>query len=179
MRISVPVAIILIVAVSCGDTGDKSVAIRLSEEIALDFRDSLFVIKEGGMHFQITIPAEMMSHGTPLMSFNSATGVYHVRDAIQSIALEISPESRTWQEVVTQIQQNALFRIEWLESESKPNFAVYNRILPDGTQYDQMLVYMMESNSQRILVAPSPEGEYTESDIQKMTALLTTLKLLP
>jgi hypothetical protein len=161
---------------SCGDSGNKVVSVSLAEEVALDQSDSTFVIKEGGLHFQVTISADIMSHGTPVLSFHSPSGVYQLQDAVNQIALEISPESRSWQEILSRIEQNALFKIQWLDSTR--NFAIYNRILPDGTRYDQMVVSILESKSQRILVTSSPDGEYTDTDVQKMKAIISTIKLL-
>lgn len=162
--------------VACGDSGDKAVSVSLAEEVPLDHRDSTFIINEGGLHFQVTIPADVMSRGAPLLSFHSASGMYQIRDAINQIALEISPENRRWHELVSRIEQNALFKIEWVDS--MQNFAIYNRILPDGERYDQMIVGILESNSQRILVTSSPDGEYTNDVAQKMRGIIATLKLL-
>lgn len=162
--------------VSCGDSGDKSVAVSLAQEIDLQSDDSLYTIKEAGLYFQVTIPGELMAHGDPQMNFNSARGVFQIRDAAQQIALEISPESRTWQEVLNDKQRDALFNIQW--ADTSKHFAIYNRVLPDGNKYDQMIISILESNSQRILVSSSPEGEYTDGDIQRMKEILSTLKLL-
>jgi hypothetical protein len=166
----------LLTLFSCGDSGDKTVPVSLTDDLELHRGDSIYTIKEGGLYFQVTIPSELMAYGDALMKFNSSSGVFHIRDAAQQIELHITPEIRAWQEVLDDKQRDALFTIQWVEKTE--SLAVYNRLLPDGSKHDQMLICVLESNAQRILVCSSPEGEYTEGDIQKMKSILTTLKLL-
>lgn len=161
---------------SCGDSGDKSVQVSLTDDLELRRGDSIYTIKENGLYFQVTMPSDLMAYGDALMNFNSSSGVFHIRDAAQQIELQISPESRAWQEVLNDKQRDALFTIQWVEKTE--SLAVCNRLLPDGSKHDQMLICLFESNTQRILVCSSPEGECTEGDIQKMKSILSTLKLL-
>ena len=160
---------------SCGDSGDKIATVSLAEEVDTESRDSIFYIKDGGMSFQVLIPAEVLVHGPPSLRFNSSSGEYEILDAAKQVWLLFSPETRPWMEILRQIEDNDLFKIDWVEKSD--NRALYNRILPDSVRYDQMIVAMFESVNQRLLVTSSPAGEHSESDIKKMVQILSTLKL--
>ena len=166
----------LILIAACGDSGDKVAQLQLSDEVNLEVRDSTFLIKEGGMNFQITLPANILVHGAPTMKFNAASGHYEIQDATERLWLQFFFDERPLTEILEHLNHNTLFRIEWVTN--KDNQAIWNRYLPDGTLFDQMFMSILNSSTQRIIVVSSPEGEFSVDDIQKMLSIVSTVKLL-
>lgn len=154
---------------SCDNT---TTATNDEKEMALQPNDSLFHINQGGYDFKIILPKDLMIENAPKIEMNNATGELdiHIGDQFWIIA---SLEKQEIAKIKAELNEDMLFTSRIVEENDKS--ILYQRILPDGAEYDFSYKYTGEIDGKPYFFRTSEEGEFKMDHVTKMKQAINTV----
>jgi hypothetical protein len=140
---------------SCDNPQTEAGTPATESEITLSPNDSLVVINEGVYQFAITLPKDLMINHAPQIEHMSSTGELHIKIG-----------NDFWL-VASESQQN-LDAIKTELGEDQLSTMVFQRFLPDGTEYDYSMRGMSQVGNKHFVFKACDEGEFTKEAVTKM-----------
>ncbi len=159
---------ILFFAQSCANETSK----HTDNAIALQPNDSLFQINEGGYSFNIILPKDLMIENTPSISVNSATGELNLQLGNQ-FWIVASLEKADMMSIKSELNSDMLFTSRIVEESDKSIF--YQRILPDGTEYDYSFKCANEVGGKPYYFRTCEEGEFNMENVGRMKQAISSI----
>lgn len=127
--------------------------------------DSIFTVNEGGYHFTIALPKDLMINNAPRIEHQSSSGELHIKigDDFWLVAAEGKANLET---IKSELGEDMLFTFKVVEEDK--NTLVYQRFLPDGTEYDYSFRSLSQVGSNYYVFKACDEGEFTKEEVTKM-----------
>jgi hypothetical protein len=151
---------------------NQSTATEKKAEITLQPNDSLFTVNEGGYNFQIVLPKDLMIANTPSISMNEATGELNIRCGEQFWIIA-SLEKTDIPAIKNMINEDMLFTSRVIEETN--NSILFQRILPDGTEYDYNYRSISNIDGKPYIFKTSEEGEFSMESVGRMKLAISTV----
>ena len=154
---------------SCSDSSNAD---SKKETVQLQPNDSLFHINQGGYDFNIILPKDLMIENTPEISLNSGTGELNIHLGEQFWIIA-SLEKADIIRIKTELSEDMLFTNRIVEENDKS--VMYQRILPDGTEYDYSFKCSNEIGGKDYFFRTSEEGEFKMDHVTKMKQAISSV----
>ncbi len=168
LALSIAIVSCLFFAQSCSNESQK----QLENSIALQPNDSLFHVNEGGYNFNIILPKDMMIDNVPSISVNSATGELNLHLGNQ-FWIVASLEKADIASIKAELNEDMLFTSRIVEESN--NSIMYQRILPDGTEYDYSFKCSNEVGGKPYFFRTCEEGEFNMENVGRMKQAISTV----
>lgn len=168
LALSIAIASCLFFVQSCSDESQK----QPENSIALQPNDSLFHVNEGGYNFNIILPKDMMIDNVPSISVNSATGELNLHLGNQ-FWIVASLEKADIASIKAELNEDMLFTSRIVEESN--NSIMYQRILPDGTEYDYSFKCSNEVGGKPYFFRTCEEGEFNMENVGRMKQAISTV----
>jgi hypothetical protein len=158
-----------VILFSCSNEPKKEIA---GNTVQLQPNDSLFHINQGGYDFNIILPKDLMIENTPEITLNNSTGELniHLGDQFWIVA---SLEKADIIRIKTELNEDMLFTNRIVEESDKS--VMYQRILPDGTEYDYSFKCSNEIGGKSYFFRTSEEGEFKMDHVTKMKQAISSV----
>lgn len=164
------VASTMLLIQSCNTT---PTAHEKAAEIVMQPNDSIFSVNDGGYNFSIILPKDMMIESSPNITVNSATGELHIQvgDKFWIVATQEKTDMTT---IKTSINEDMLFTNRIVEE--NPNSILYQRILPDGTEYDYSYRNFCDLGGKTYVFKTCEEGEFSMDNVSRMKQAICSVR---
>jgi hypothetical protein len=150
---------------SCENTQTTGTPIAETQKIQCSPNDSIVVINEGIYHFAITLPKDLMINHAPRIEHQSATGELHIKIG-EDFWLVASESQQNLDAIKSELGEDQLFSFKIVEEDQST--MVFQRFLPDGTEYDYSMRGMTQVGDKQYIFKASDEGEFTKEEVTKM-----------
>jgi hypothetical protein len=161
---------VLIFAQSCNNhSGSK----ESTAEVVLQPNDSIFHVNDGGYNFSIILPKDLMIASSPNITVNSATGELHIQVGDQ-FWIVASQEKMDMSTIRTAMTQDMLFTTRIVEESNSA--ILYQRILPDGTEYDYSYRNVCEVGGKPYTFKTCEEGEFSMDNVTRMKTAICSVR---
>ncbi len=150
---------------ACQSNTTAPVNAESNTKINISPNDSLFIVNEGGYHFAIALPKDLMINDAPRIEHQSSSGELHIKigDDFWLVATEGQANLET---IKTELGEDMLFTFKVVEEDQSS--LVYQRFLPDGTEYDYSFRSLSQVGSKHYVFKACDEGEFTKEEVTKM-----------
>jgi hypothetical protein len=155
---------------SC-ESGDKTASAK--PEPTLQPNDSIFHVNDGGYNFSIVLPKDLMIMDSPKISVNGATGELHIQVGDQ-FWIVASQEQTSMQTIKSAMQEDMLFTSRIVEETG--NGVLYQRILPDGSEYDYSYRNFCEVGGKPYVFKTCEEGEFSMESVSRMKQAIASVR---
>ncbi len=143
-----------------------------TKSLMLQPNDSLFHINESGYSFNIILPKDLMIENEPVIGVNSSTGELNIQLGNQ-FWIVASLEKADMTKVKAELGEDMLFGCKVMEE--NPNSLLFQRILPDGTEYDYSYRYAGEIGGKSYFFKTCEEGEFSMENVGRMKQAISTI----
>ncbi|MEN9640145.1 MAG: hypothetical protein RLZZ262_2014 [Bacteroidota bacterium] len=150
---------------SCDNPQTEAGTPATESEITLSPNDSLVVINEGVYQFAITLPKDLMINHAPQIEHMSSTGELHIKIG-NDFWLVASESQQNLDAIKTELGEDQLFSFKVVEEDKST--MVFQRFLPDGTEYDYSMRGMSQVGNKHFVFKACDEGEFTKEAVTKM-----------
>ncbi len=154
---------------SCSDEPKKD---NPTATVQLQPNDSLFHINQGGYDFNIILPKDLMIENSPEIALNNGTGELNIQLGDQ-FWIVASLEKADIIRIKTELNEDMLFTNRIVEESDKS--VMYQRILPDGTEYDYSFKCSNEIGGKSYFFRTSEEGEFKMDHVTKMKQAISSV----
>lgn len=127
--------------------------------------DSLFVVNEGGYHFAIALPKDLMINDAPRIEHQSGSGELHIKIGTD-FWLVATEDQTNLDGMKSELGEDMLFTFKVVEEDKSS--MVFQRFLPDGTEYDYSFRGISQVGDKHYVFKACDEGEFTKEEITKM-----------
>jgi hypothetical protein len=134
-------------------------------KINISPNDSLFVVDQGGYQFAIALPKDLMINDAPRIEHQSSSGELHIKIGDNFWLVAIEGQS-SLDQVKSELGEDMLFTFKVVEEDKST--MVYQRFLPDGTEYDYSFRSMNQVGQKYYMFKACDEGEFTKEEVGKM-----------
>lgn len=150
---------------SCENPASEATPTANAPKTECSPNDSLVVINEGVYQFAITLPKDLMINHTPRIEHLSSTGELHIKIG-EDFWLVASEGQQNLDAIKSELSEDQLFSFKVVEED--PSTMVFQRFLPDGTEYDYSMRGMSQVGDKHYVFKACDEGEFTKEEVTKM-----------
>ena len=141
--------------------------------VEMNPNDSLFQVNDGGYSFAIILPKDLMINHSPNIKVNTATGELHIQVGEQFWI--VASQEKSDISVIKSIMNDDMLFTNRIVEENTTSI-MYQRILPDGSEYDYSYCNFSEVGGKQYVFKTCEEGEFSMDSVTRMKEAICSVR---